>query len=152
PFHADATVWWQARRPAPLWHATPFEPQDEQIEGARSQEARTRNESGGKDYVRMALQINGGRRGEEPQLHNQQDADERHRAIDCREPPSGGVTGRSHLLSGPSCIRTAINSRPRRSRITFGRGRVGGPCSTEPSSTEKYPWWHGHSSRRFSAE
>jgi hypothetical protein len=44
----------------------------------------------------------------------------------------------------------ATRSWPRRSRITRGSGRGGGPPITEPSAAENSPWWQGQR-RRFAS-
>src|ERR1700747_937293 len=47
---------------------------------------------------------------------------------------------------------TASSLAPSVARVICGSGRGGGPCKTEPSLTEKNPWWQGHSSRSSFAE
>jgi len=42
----------------------------------------------------------------------------------------------AHVQTSGSIL-IAINSSPLRSRMTRGSGRVGGPCKTDPSFTEK---------------
>ena len=61
------------------------------------------------------------------------------------------VMRRAHAFS-PDSMRTATSVSSCCSSTTRGSGRWGGPCKTEPSATEKYPLWQGHSRRLCSCE
>src|SRR5215813_7813142 len=82
---------------------------------------------------KMGLQ----RCGQEPHLNDQENGNNR----DC------SVNGRQAAPPRHSSTPVAIMSSPCRLSVMRGSARGGGPCKTEPSPTEKYPSWHGHSSR-----
>src|SRR5438105_2359110 len=85
---------------------------------------------------------------EQPNLNDQKNDNEGHGAGNCIEASCSrrqlcGIVRHAYVSSRTP---TATSSSPRLSRMIRGSGRVGGPASTRPSSTEKKPLWQGHSS------
>src|SRR5262249_55332351 len=90
--------------------------------------------------------------GQQPHLDDQEDGDERDRAVDGGQAAVRGPQWSVHDSLAPRSMPTAQSSPCRSSRRMRGSGRGGGPFRTRPSATEKSPSWHGHSRRLPSSD
>src|SRR5215831_18737202 len=111
----------------------------EQIQPGANQEHQSRDNCCGKHDFMMPRQIRLQRGRKQPHLHDEQQRDERQRAVKRGQPAFLSwlaLLVRAHV-SFPISIPTATMSLPRRSSSTRGSGRGGGPCSTSPLCTEK---------------
>jgi AhpD family alkylhydroperoxidase len=120
------------------------DPVNEQIKSEAGCKENAGDDGATHGHLTMAGQVGFESSGEQPDLHDQQQDDEGHGAIDSRKP---AVLWRVGVHAPSPSIRTPRSCPPFISSVTRGSARCGGPCRTEPSAIEKKPWWQGHSSR-----